>query len=127
MQAQIADQYRWDKRVILLFAPDERHPALQQQLSILTQDLEKVTDRDLIFYKIFSGNGVTPDGKMLSKTEVQSFYKNYHVEKDGFTFILVGKDGSEKLRKQKPVSATELFELIDSMPMRKAEMKKKGK
>ena len=40
-----------------------------------------------------------------------------------FTFILLGKDGTEKLRRLgKVVSPQELFQLIDSMPMRKAEM-----
>ena len=40
-----------------------------------------------------------------------------------FTFILVGKDGGEKLRSDTVVSAEQLFSIIDAMPMRKDEMK----
>ncbi|QED28004.1 DUF4174 domain-containing protein [Microvenator marinus] len=40
-----------------------------------------------------------------------------------FTLILVGKDGTEKLRSHKAVAVEMLFETIDAMPMRIREMK----
>lgn len=126
MNAQIADHYHWNNRVLLLFAPQEQDAALQKQLAILTQKPAEVTDRDLIFYKFFLNNGVTPDAKTISAAETLAFRKNYSIEKDGFTLILVGKDGTEKLRKREPVSLRALFDLIDSMPMRKQEIGKSG-
>ena len=42
-----------------------------------------------------------------------------------FTFLLIGKDGSEKFRSDSFVSNSQLFSLIDAMPMRKVEMKRK--
>lgn len=41
-----------------------------------------------------------------------------------FTFILVGRDGGEKLRSSDVVSAEKLFGLIDAMPMRKNEVER---
>ena len=35
---------------------------------------------------------------------------------------LVGKDGSVKLRSDEPLDLTEVFQVIDGMPMRQAEM-----
>lgn len=126
MNAQISDKYQWKNRVLLMFAPDATETALQRQLSILTQNPTEVTNRDLIFYKIFSAAGVAPDDRTISGAEALAFRKNYLIEKDGFTLILVGKDGTEKLRKREPVSLEALVELIDRMPMRRQEMRKNG-
>lgn len=124
--SQINDQYLWKNRVLLLFAPQSEHPAFRQQLSILTQDLAEVTDRDLVFYKIFLEGGSTPDHKTISKAESLAFYKKYVVEKEAFTIILIGKDGTEKLRSNKVVSSEILFGCIDQMPMRQREIRQKG-
>lgn len=42
-----------------------------------------------------------------------------------FTFLLIGRDGGEKLRSNEIVKAEKLFGLIDAMPMRKEEVKNK--
>ena len=47
--------------------------------------------------------------------------KTWDVSKP-FTLILVGKDGTEKLRSHKAVEVETLFETIDAMPMRIREM-----
>jgi hypothetical protein len=44
----------------------------------------------------------------------------------GFTLLLIGKDGGEKLRSGEVVSPDRLIRLIDSMPMRKDEMRRRG-
>lgn len=124
MNAQIADKYQWKNRVLLVFAPNSEDEAFQQQLFILTQKPAEVTNRDLIFYKIFADSGIAPDGKTLSKAEVLAFRKNYTIKRYEFSCILVGKDGTEKLRTHEPVSLEALFDLIDSMPMRRDEIKK---
>ena len=41
----------------------------------------------------------------------------------GFTLILVGRDGGEKFRSTKLVSATTIFGIVDAMPMRIQEIK----
>ena len=38
-----------------------------------------------------------------------------------FAAVLVGKDGTVKLRVAEPISADELFAILDSMPMRAAQ------
>jgi hypothetical protein len=44
-----------------------------------------------------------------------------------FTLILAGRDGGEKFRSYKPVSAAAIFNIVDAMPMRIQEMKKQNK
>lgn len=50
------------------------------------------------------------------------FYGRYAVDEKQFRVILVGKDSAVKLDRDRPVSAEELFALIDAMPMRQYEM-----
>ncbi len=42
-----------------------------------------------------------------------------------FILLLVGRDGREKFRSYKPVSAAAIFNIVDAMPMRIQEMKNK--
>lgn len=44
---------------------------------------------------------------------------------EAFTFILIGRDGGEKLRSGELVKKDKLFGLIDAMPMRMREMNEK--
>jgi len=41
-----------------------------------------------------------------------------------FEILLVGKDGGVKLRRNTPVAASEIAALIDTMPMRRSEMRR---
>ena len=43
-----------------------------------------------------------------------------------FRVVLIGKDGGVKLRQEEPISVADLFALIDSMPMRKQEMRQRS-
>jgi hypothetical protein len=47
----------------------------------------------------------------------------YGVKPGSFVVVLVGRDGGEKFRSEEPVSAQELFDRIDTMPMRRREMR----
>ncbi len=123
--AQVLEPHLWNDRVILLFTSSRQQDALQQQLSILTEEAEEVTARDLVIYTILPDEGEMPGGRSLSPEKARSLYHTYGITPGtGFIFMLIGKDGTEKMRKKEPVSARELFSLIDSMPMRKAEMRR---
>lgn len=42
-----------------------------------------------------------------------------------FSLVLIGKDGTEKLRRTTLLPPAELFALVDAMPMRRAEMRER--
>lgn len=127
LNAQTLDRHRWQDRVLLLFAPGEEDVTLQRQLSLLTTQKAEVTDRDLVIYQLFPSGGLSPDGKKLTASQSQAFFQRYDIHPDTFTLILVGKDGGEKKRASELVLLEDLFGLIDRMPMRRAEMRRKGK
>ena len=96
-----------DERQLLIFGANQ--PEFKSQLQLLKQDSVGMTDRDLLVYTYKDGS---------------SFHKKYAVKPGQFTIILIGKDGGEKFRSYTVVKPETLFALIDSMPMRKAEMRK---
>ena len=95
-------------RNLLLFGKGEA--AYTKQLELLQKDSAGMAERHLAIIIV----------------EKDSDYKKYNVEPNRFTLILIGKDGGEKLRSAKPVEIETIFNLVDSMPMRQAEMKSKG-
>lgn len=124
--AQTLDPHLWKDRVILLFTASRQDAFYQKQTHILTEKTEEVTERALKIYTILPGGGTRPGGGGFSAGPARHLYSTYGVTPGkGFTFVLIGKDGTEKLRKEEPVTARELFALIDSMPMRRAEMRRK--
>lgn len=101
-----------EPRKVLLFYKTEGEKQLQSQTQLLASAQKGILERDIQIEKIpySAGNA----GK----------WKQWKIkDSDAFTFILVGRDGGEKLRSQEAVKAEELFGLIDAMPMRKREIK----
>ena len=71
-------------------------------------------DRDLIVFRVFEDD----EGKDLRE--------RFSPKPGGFTLILIGKDGGVKLRRENGADLQDIFDLIDGMPMRKAEMRRQS-
>lgn len=114
--------YQWERRVILLFADTENHSALRDQRDVLATDPQGLAERHLEIIEIIGEEEVNLLGGPRTAAALRAVFR---VEKDGFTALLIGKDGGVKLRSASPFSLeTLLYPTIDAMPMRKAEMKK---
>ena len=101
------------KRKLLLVAENAANSSLQQQLALAATDSAGFAERDLKIELVTPGNNA-------------ALYQKITAGKKGFTVVLIGKDGGEKFRDHQPISVQHLFGLIDAMPMRRAEIKKKG-
>ncbi len=102
-----------EHRQVYLFFKATGNALQAKQLAELYKDPAGLKDRDIRIQVI---NVDTADAKV----------KQWHVDaRQPFTFLLVGKDGTEKLRSHILVTNEQLFAIIDAMPMRQREMKKK--
>ena len=100
-------RYLWKNRIILTFADDEDHPDLIKLKVEMKENNCEILNRDLLHFH-FSNEGKTGNH---TTTNDQSF-----------RILLIGKDGGIKYESNRSVSLIQLFELIDSMPMRQDEM-----
>lgn len=120
--AELMERYLWDKRVILLFSPASDHPEYVKQNRLLAEEAAGLEARDIVLWRIIRNEKVSIDGEQKAHLGTPRFYDYFDTEPNRFTFILLGKDGGEKIRQHQPLSGKELFDLIDAMPMRQQEM-----
>ena len=106
-------QMKWERRVLIVAAPSAHDPALAEQRRILGSWTAKGEERDLTIVEIV-GDQVRGAGDTAP-----ALRRKFRLPA-GFTAILIGKDGGEKLRSAKPFPTAVLERTIDAMPMRKA-------
>lgn len=103
-----------NRRHLLLFAPSADDDRLARMERAMQEHATALSDRDLVVHRVVAGAPA-------------SLRDAYGVPADAFCLILVGKDGGEKLRRHEPVDLSGIFALIDSMPMRRREMRERGR
>jgi hypothetical protein len=116
-------------RPLLVFSPTAGDPRLRKQGEILDADADDMMDRFVMFTPILSSTkGYNPPLDtpyvILSAQQMQAIRAQFHIPTESFTVLLLGEDGSEALRSDRPVSSTRLNALIDAMPSRKIEMRR---
>ena len=104
------------RRVLLLYGRDDTQHYLIGQQESLHEVRDKMAERDLDVLVVVASELPEPDRQFLMHD-----YKL--VPSEEFVGWLIGKDGGIKQTYKKPVSPDDLFRTIDSMPMRKQEMK----
>jgi hypothetical protein len=116
-------------RALLVFAPSLDNPQLVQEFDQLKAHAIELKSRSVLYVPIVpeGHNQPIPGSKVptarLSEDELAAMRHRFKVEQADFLVILIGKDGEEKLNNKAPVPVDQLERLIDSMPMRKGEMR----
>jgi hypothetical protein len=116
--------YRWQKRPLLVFARNESSPRLQQQLAAVEATRDRFEERDMVLIVVLAAGPYRAGEGPLSEDDGDRLRKAYGVREDAFAVRLVGKDGGVKRRADDVVPMEELYDLIDSMPMRQQEMRR---
>ncbi|MEN8710243.1 MAG: DUF4174 domain-containing protein [Paracoccaceae bacterium] len=106
---QIED-FIWIKRPVVVFADSENDPRFRDQLDLLTKDAASLEARDVV---------VIVDTAPADRSALRQ-----KLRPRGFSFVLMGKDGTVKQRKASPWSARDISRSIDKMPMRREEIRR---
>lgn len=115
---------QWDHRPVVVFAPSADDRRLVRQTALLTEAARSLRDRDMAVYLVADGTVRAIRGPQLG-ADATALRSHYRAGQGHFTVILVGKDGGEKFRAERVVEPDELFALIDTMPMRRREMRER--
>ena len=113
--------YRWENRVLLVFAPDVDSTLYLRQQEMLLDAKPGLNERDVVVISVLK-NIVSTNERPAAPVSADDLRDAYDVLPHDFRIVLIGKDGGVKLRQDEPILAADLFALIDSMPMRKQEM-----
>ena len=112
------DELRWKNRVILIFSDDVDR--LKKQLE---ESSDEIMDRDIIWFIVSNSRIITNYHGSFSEDFISKIKKEHLIIDNNV--VLIGKDGGIKAR-DSHLNLTELFQKIDSMPMRIDEMKQKS-
>lgn len=115
--------YKWQKRLILIFSPKKDNPDGTEQLKLLNQAKQGLADRDLVLIPVVENN---IESKKTGNITAADLRHQFQIESNAFTLILIGKDGGEKYRTDRVTKPTTIFNIIDAMPMRQSEMQQKS-
>ena len=115
---------RWKNRILLTFAPDQHGSGVAEALNSLDRNIEAFIDRDMIHVQVYA-RGASRAGEALLSSKDQNILRNtFGINPTETVFILIGKDGGEKWRQKEKMQVEDVFALIDSMPMRRQEMRR---
>ncbi|EJC74146.1 hypothetical protein Rleg10DRAFT_2620 [Rhizobium leguminosarum bv. trifolii WSM2012] len=118
--------FQWKNRVFVILADRDNAHAARQENQLLA-DHSALDERDMVVLKI-SSVGVRPLFGAADALDGEGIRRDLEAPNVGeFAAFLVGKDGTVKLKVSEPITNSELFAIIDSMPMRAAETLKPDK
>ena len=119
LESRIAAK-KWQRRVLLIYAREANNADLMTQKQVVAEQRSGLAERDFDQIVVLESDLTKADrtylrggDRKLSSTA-------------GFMTYLIGKDGGVKQRFSKPVAASELFQIVDAMPMRQSEMGRKN-
>lgn len=121
LAAELSD-YLWQRRPLLVFAPTDNDPRLEETLSRIEATRCDFADRDMVLGRILTEGTSTLDGHVVDANQAQRLMSQFGVGADSFSVVLIGKDGGEKLRVNDVPNLQTIYAVIDGMPMRAREM-----
>ena len=105
-------EFQWVNRLLVILADTDNDPRYVEQMDLLRDQSDELTDRDVI---------VLLDTDPSLKTRLRE-----RMRPRGFAIVLVGKDGQIRLRKPFPWSVREISRAIDKSPLRQRELRQGG-
>lgn len=109
-------------RPLVIFAPTIDDARLAKQRAGVTAERVGFDARDMRLMLITADGQSRLGGLPIRPTDVKTIRARHGVAADGFAVHLVGKDGGIKRRASSVMALQGIFEQIDRMPMRAAEI-----
>lgn len=106
-------QFKWKKRLVVVFADSPQDPRFIQQMEYLTERAEDLAERDVV---VLTDTNPSAHGPLREALRPR-----------GFMLTLVVKDGTIYLRKPRPWDVREISRTIDKLPMRQDEVRERRK
>lgn len=127
LTAQDLEKHRWENRILIIQTADKESMEYKRQVEEITDSIEELKERRIVLYQIFDRKYRYTDFQKPTNDESwRSFEKSKLRElkkSHPFKIVLIGLDGGIKLEQTKFLKKEDLFDLIDSMPMRKMELR----
>ena len=118
------EDLQWKNRVMVIIAPDSTQKFAAPLLNQVERYQKDFLDRDMVLIALFSKAVSHMDGKPINELSLKRLKNQFDVA-TSFRVLLIGKDGGTKLNQTQSTDLNDIFSLIDTMPMRKNEVRTK--
>ncbi|MEQ8688433.1 MAG: DUF4174 domain-containing protein [Imperialibacter sp.] len=118
------ERFAWKNRIVLVFHSGAKADAAVEQIALFKRQEKELDDRDLVLGVVDSGSKGLIDGTLISAEDAATLQQTFNPANSDFLIVLIGKDGGVKLKEQTVVPVETIFDLVDAMPMRRAEMRR---
>lgn len=119
-------ELRWKNRVLLVFSAGADNEESREMRESIREHDSDFAHRDMVVGWVYADASGKLAGIDLSAEYSASLRDAAGIADDDFQVLLVGKDGGVKSRYASPPLLEDVFALIDSMPMRRAEMRRRA-
>ncbi|MEP2278438.1 DUF4174 domain-containing protein [Maribacter sp.] len=117
VEAQNLSDFKWKNRIVVLYENENNFTEVKSALEIIENNTTEISERAIRVFIYKNTVLYTTDGKATDIEKPGTLPKSYN------GYVLIGKDGGIKSKSPYPFKIKQLFDLIDSMPMRRSEMK----
>ncbi len=123
LTGQNLTEHQWTNRVILIITNNSKSQTYASQIKEFNMHIQEFEERKLITYKVLPRKHKLENSDDNSWMKDSELYIKYNPTNSDFKIILIGLDGGIKIEQNKLLTTKELFATIDSMPMRRAEIR----
>ena len=117
-------EYRWENRLLVVFAEQSTTSAYQVLITDIDRLRDDFDDRDMVLISLFEKETSIAADRSIDKDIADQLRQKFEVKPGSYRVFLIGKDGGIKRKGGSEVSLQDLFGLIDTMPMRRNEMRR---
>lgn len=121
--AQFLNEFRWKSRLVVAFTPSPNDPLFVRQMRLLRDNRDAFEERNVVFIMVTPQGNHENSGIFLDESASRQYYEYFGAAQYQLEMVLIGLDGTEKLRTKNRVTAPSvLLQAIDGMPMRQREI-----
>ena len=118
--------YRWHNRLVVVFAEKAATPAYQDVVQEIATVRNAFDDRDMVLISLFEQEPGSAEDRPIPLADANRLRQKFEIATGSFRVYLIGKDGGVKKEGSSEIRMQDLFNLIDTMPMRRNEMRRKS-
>lgn len=122
LAAQSLENHKWKDRLVLIFTNSEDKKGIEKQVLEFNNCVDELNERNIEVYHITPTSyslGLNGTNWQIGETVFERF-SNKNIP---FKVVLIGLDGAKKLEQNTILYCSYLNDLIDTMPMRRNELK----
>lgn len=102
------DDFRWTQRPVVVFADTADDPSFTEQVQALRRDTGGLAGRDVVV--------------VIDSDPAANSVWRQQLRPQGFSLVLIDKDGQVKIRRPSPWDVREIGRAIDRLPLRRQEI-----